>query len=105
IGIETSTKIRWIVLRETPAANGMFLIIFVDTPGGKNRKVYSPFVAEVCDSQGPNYVGANSCFLVVLAPINVGTASASSTVDNVGRVKTIDSPDSLTTVFHTFGEN
>lgn len=56
------------------------------TSGCKNSEMNAKQEATIGQVQGANNITANGRFLVVLTPVDIGTASAAGTVEHTRRV-------------------
>lgn len=83
-GVKASLKVWTVFLRIATPADGMSLVVLIDTPSGEDGAMDIGLKAGICQVQGANGIRSYRLGLVVLAPVDVGPPSASGSVQNVG---------------------
>lgn len=107
LGVETLIEIGNSLFGETNArSEGVGIVIFEDTSGGVDGAVDVTFVATVGDVECTDDVGTDGIGFVILAPINVGTASNSSGHEDVGGFDLVELLGYIGAIFDTrFGKD
>lgn len=98
--VEGAVKVGLVGLLETWATDWVLLIVSVDAAGGEDGAVDVLEVAAVGKAEGTDNVGADGVLLVILAPIDVWTASAASAVQDVGWLDTLELSNDGLAVLH-----
>lgn len=90
LAVERLRKVGEGLLSETNArSERMRIVIFKDTTSRINGAVNILHQAQIGDIQRSNDIGSNSVWLVVFAPVNVGTTSNPGRHDNVAGLYTV----------------
>lgn len=79
-GIKASLKIRAIFLRVATPSDGMRLIVLIHATRGEDSAMDIRLEADVCQVKRTDGVGSHRLRLILLTPVDVGSASASSSV-------------------------
>src|SRR5690606_9765061 len=93
-----------IFLRKTLPTNRVLIVIGIDAAGCKHGDMNSLKEASIREIQCSNDIAPNSSLLVVLAPVDIGTSRATSTVQNMGWLDLIKNTNNLFTTFHALRE-
>ncbi len=101
--IERPIKIGLVGLSVAWPTNGMLLVIGIDTASCKDGAVDVLEEAAVGQIEGTDNVAANRLLLVILAPVDIGTSSATGTVENVSWLDLLEFCDDGLPVLHTNG--
>lgn len=99
-GVEAADKVGSVLLLEASTAHGVLLIVLVDASGRKDGAVNTSLGALIGQRQSANDVGANRLLLVVLAPVNVGSASAARGVEDVRGLDLVEHLGDTGDIFH-----
>lgn len=102
-GVEAADKVGSILLLEASTAHGVLLIILVDASSRKYGAVNTSLGTLIGQRQSANDVGANSLLLVVLAPVDVGSASAASGVEDVRGLDLVEHLGDTSGILHADG--
>jgi len=103
LGVERTIKVGIVSLEETRATNWVAIIVGVDASSGKDSNVDALLVADICQVQGTDNIISNGLFLMVLTPIDVGSASRTSSVEDVGGLVFLDFSNNSFSVLHANG--
>jgi len=96
LGVERTVKVGLVSLEVSRATNWMCLVVGVDATSGEDGDVNASFVAAIGQVEGTDDIISDGLLLVILAPIDIWTASRSSCVKDVGGL------DSLQLVLNGF---
>jgi hypothetical protein len=96
LGVERAVKVGLVSLEVSRATNWMCLVVGVDATSGEDGDVNASFVAAIGQVEGTDDIISDGLLLVILAPIDIWTASRSSCVKDVGGL------DSLQLVLNGF---
>jgi hypothetical protein len=89
--VERPIKVGLVLLSETDSrSQRVGFIVLEDASSSVNSAVDSLFVTQVDNVQSSEHVSADCLGLVVLAPVNVGASSNTSTHENMGRLDLIN---------------
>lgn len=100
LGVERAIEVGWVSLEVSWAANWVLLIVGVDASSGEDSAVNLLLEAAIGQVDGTDYVASHSSLLVVLAPIDIGAASAASTVQDVGWLDLLELCNNSLAVLH-----
>jgi hypothetical protein len=98
--IKGAVKVGFVGLQVARATDGVLLVIGVDAASGEDREVNLLEEANICQVEGSNDIAADGLLLVVFAPINIGAAGATSTVQDVGGLDLLDLLNHSLAVLH-----
>lgn len=86
LGIKAAGEVGRVGLGIAGAVPGMLLVVLVDAASREDGAVDAFEITAVGQIEGANNVGAHRLLLVVLAPIDVGTACTASGIEHMGRL-------------------
>lgn len=98
--VERTIKIGLVCLEEAWSANWVGIIVCVDATGGKDSDVNALQEAAVGQVQGANDIVSDGILLVILAPVDIGSASGASSVEDVCRLDSLQFGDDGFAVLH-----
>jgi len=88
--VEAALEIGRVRFCKTGSTNGVSLIVMIDTTGGKNGAVDASKEAAIGKVEGSDHVGSHGFFLVILAPVDIGAAGTTGTVQNMGGLDLVE---------------
>jgi len=100
LGVERAIEIGLISLKVPWTSDGVLLIVCVDAAGGKDGEVDLLQETAVSQVEGADDVASDGLLLVVLAPIDIRTSGAASTVEDVGWLDSLKLSDDSLAVLH-----
>lgn len=102
-GVERAIEVGLVSLEETWATNRVGVVVGIDTASGKDSDVNALLVTAIGQVNGTDNVVSDGLLLVVLAPVNVGSASRSSSIEDVGWLVFVELSDDSFSVLHADG--
>lgn len=82
-GIKAALKIRTIFLRIATPSDGVRLVVLIHAARGEDSAMNIHLVAGVCQVERTDGIGSHRLRLIIFTPVDVGPASASSSVKDV----------------------
>ncbi len=103
LGVEATVKVRLVGLEVAGAVPGVRLVVLVDAASGEDGDVNALEEAGVGQVEGADDVGAHGGLLVVLAPVDVGAAGGTGSVQDVGGLDPLELGQDGLAVLHADG--
>jgi len=98
--VERTIEVGLVSLEESRAANWVAVVVGVDASSGKDSDVNALQVAGVSQVQGTDNVVSDGLLLVVLAPVDIGSASGTSSIEDVGGLIFLELSNDTFSVLH-----
>ena len=98
--VEAPGKVGLVLLLEALAAHGVLLVVLVDAARREDGAVDAAEEAAVGEVEGADDVAPYGSLLVVLAPVDVGTAGDASGVEDVGGLDAVELGEHGLAVLH-----
>lgn len=103
LGVERTIEVGFVSLGEARAANWVAVIVGVDASSGKDSDVNALQEAAVCQVEGTDNIVSDGLLLVVLAPIDVRSASGTSSIKDVCWLVFLELSNDSFSVLHANG--
>jgi len=103
LGVERAIEVGLVGLEISWTSNGVGLVVGVDTASGEDGDVNSLQVTAVGQVQCTNNVVSDGLLLVVLTPVDIGAASRTGSVEDVGWLDSLELSNDLLSVLHADG--
>jgi len=98
--VERTVEVGLVSLEETWTANWVAVIVCIDAASGKDSDVNALLVAAIGQVKSTDNIVSNGLLLVVLAPVNIRSASGTSSIEDVGRLVFFELSNDSFSVLH-----
>jgi len=99
-GVVAAREVGGVLLGEGLATDWMGIVVFVDASGSEDGDMDSLQITAICEVQGTDDIASDGLFLVIFAPVDIGSSGDTSAVENVSWLVFIELRQDRLTVFH-----